>query len=69
MCSSRKHVVVGTLFLQPIILMYSGWSYWVFRGKYDPTSAVSEPAPRQKELAYQVLISGWSCRTMFNNER
>jgi cytochrome bd-type quinol oxidase subunit 1 len=21
------------LFLLPVILMYSGWSYWVFRGK------------------------------------
>lgn len=24
---------IGTLFLLPIILMYTGWSYWVFRGK------------------------------------
>jgi len=24
---------VGTLFLLPVILMYTGWSYWVFRGK------------------------------------
>ena len=24
---------VGTLFLLPIILVYTGWSYWVFRGK------------------------------------
>ena len=23
----------GTLFLLPVILMYTGWSYWVFRGK------------------------------------
>jgi len=22
-----------TLFLVPVILFYSGWSYWVFRGK------------------------------------
>jgi cytochrome bd ubiquinol oxidase subunit II len=21
------------LFLLPVILMYTGWSYWVFRGK------------------------------------
>jgi cytochrome d ubiquinol oxidase subunit II len=21
------------VFLLPVILMYSGWSYWVFRGK------------------------------------
>ena len=23
----------GTLFMLPIILMYTAWSYWVFRGK------------------------------------
>ena len=23
----------GTLFLLPVILVYSSWSYWVFRGK------------------------------------
>jgi cytochrome d ubiquinol oxidase subunit II len=27
------HLPVGTLFLLPVILTYSGWSYWVFRGK------------------------------------
>jgi cytochrome bd ubiquinol oxidase subunit II len=26
-------LLVGTLVLLPVILMYSGWSYWVFRGK------------------------------------
>lgn len=26
-------LLVGTMFLLPIILFYSGWSYWVFRGK------------------------------------
>jgi cytochrome bd ubiquinol oxidase subunit II len=26
-------LLVGTLFLLPVILMYSAWSYWVFRGK------------------------------------
>ena len=26
-------VLVGTLVLLPVILMYSSWSYWVFRGK------------------------------------
>jgi cytochrome bd ubiquinol oxidase subunit II len=24
---------VGTIFLLPVILVYTGWSYWVFRGK------------------------------------
>ena len=26
-------VTAGTLFILPIILMYTIWSYWVFRGK------------------------------------
>ncbi|MDG3442530.1 cytochrome d ubiquinol oxidase subunit II [Nitrospirillum amazonense] len=31
--STQAFLLVGTLFLLPIILLYSGWSYWVFRGK------------------------------------
>ena len=31
--SSQMFLLVGTLFLLPIILTYTGWSYWVFRGK------------------------------------
>ena len=31
--STQAFLLVGTLFMLPIILMYSGWSYWVFRGK------------------------------------
>jgi cytochrome bd ubiquinol oxidase subunit II len=31
--STQAFLLVGTLFLLPIILAYSGWSYWVFRGK------------------------------------
>jgi cytochrome bd-type quinol oxidase subunit 2 len=30
---SQAFLLVGTLFLLPIVLMYTGWSYWVFRGK------------------------------------
>jgi len=30
---SQAFLLVGTLFLLPIILMYTGWSYYVFRGK------------------------------------
>jgi len=30
---TQAFLLVGTLFLLPVILMYSGWSYWVFRGK------------------------------------
>ena len=31
--STQTFLLVGTLFLLPIILMYTAWSYWVFRGK------------------------------------
>jgi transposase len=31
--STHAFLLVGTLFLLPVILMYTGWSYWVFRGK------------------------------------
>lgn len=30
---SQAFLALGTLFLLPVILMYTGWSYWVFRGK------------------------------------
>jgi len=30
---TQAFLLIGTLFLLPIIAMYSGWSYWVFRGK------------------------------------
>ena len=30
---AQAFLLIGTLFLLPIILMYTGWSYWVFRGK------------------------------------
>jgi len=28
--------LVGTLFLVPLILAYTGYAYWVFRGKVRP---------------------------------
>ena len=31
--STQIFLGVGTLFLLPIIVVYTGWSYWVFRGK------------------------------------
>lgn len=30
---TQAFLLVGTMFLLPIIFMYSAWSYWVFRGK------------------------------------
>jgi cytochrome bd ubiquinol oxidase subunit II len=31
--SSQMFLLIGTLFLLPIVFMYTGWSYYVFRGK------------------------------------
>ncbi|MGV6803158.1 MAG: cytochrome d ubiquinol oxidase subunit II [Ruegeria sp.] len=33
---SLAFALVGTLILVPIILTYTGYAYWVFRGKLDP---------------------------------
>jgi cytochrome d ubiquinol oxidase subunit II len=30
---TQEFLLIGTLFLLPVILLYTGWSYWVFRGK------------------------------------
>ena len=31
--NTQAFLLVGTLVLLPVILFYTGWSYWVFRGK------------------------------------
>jgi cytochrome d ubiquinol oxidase subunit II len=36
--STQAFLLIGTLFLLPIILMYTAWSYWVFRGKVHSIS-------------------------------
>ncbi|MGD1038024.1 MAG: cytochrome d ubiquinol oxidase subunit II [Roseiarcus sp.] len=30
---TQAFLLVGAVFLLPIVLAYTGWSYWVFRGK------------------------------------
>jgi cytochrome bd ubiquinol oxidase subunit II len=35
--STQAFMLIGTLFLLPVILMYTAWSYWVFRGKVSET--------------------------------
>jgi cytochrome bd ubiquinol oxidase subunit II len=30
---TQAFLLIGTLVLLPVIVMYAGWSYWVFRGK------------------------------------
>ncbi|PWQ93958.1 cytochrome d ubiquinol oxidase subunit II [Leucothrix arctica] len=34
--SSLKFTLAGTIFLVPLILIYTAYSYWVFRGKVNP---------------------------------
>jgi cytochrome d ubiquinol oxidase subunit II len=31
--STMAFLLIGTVFLLPVVLLYTGWSYWVFRGK------------------------------------
>jgi cytochrome d ubiquinol oxidase subunit II len=31
--STQAFLLIGTLVLLPVILLYTGWAYWVFRGK------------------------------------
>lgn len=31
--STQIFLAIGTMFLLPVVLMYTAWSYWVFRGK------------------------------------
>ena len=31
--STKALILIGAVFLLPVILMYTGWSHWVFRGK------------------------------------
>ena len=35
---AQGFLLIGTMFLLPIIVMYTGWSYWVFRGKVKADS-------------------------------
>ena len=32
---SQVFMLVGAAIIIPIILVYTGWAYWVFRGKVD----------------------------------
>jgi cytochrome d ubiquinol oxidase subunit II len=35
--NSLKFLLVGAVFLIPMILAYTAYAYWVFRGKVGPT--------------------------------
>jgi cytochrome d ubiquinol oxidase subunit II len=36
--TSLKFLLLGAVVLIPVILAYTAWSYWVFRGKIDPSA-------------------------------
>jgi cytochrome d ubiquinol oxidase subunit II len=36
--TSLRFLLVGAVVLVPLILAYTAWSYWVFRGKVDPSA-------------------------------
>jgi cytochrome bd ubiquinol oxidase subunit II len=36
---SQMFALVGALVIIPIILIYTGWAYYVFRGKVNPDDA------------------------------
>src|SRR5262249_9107151 len=40
---TQAFLLVGTLFLLPVILTYTAWSYWVFRGKVRSAVGYSVP--------------------------
>ena len=42
---TQAFLLVGTLFLLPVILTYSAWSYWVFRGKVRGDIGYGESSP------------------------
>lgn len=35
---SQLFLLIGVLFVTPVILAYTAWTYWVFRGKVDPNA-------------------------------
>jgi cytochrome d ubiquinol oxidase subunit II len=37
--STQAFLLIGTLFLLPVILFYTAWCYWVFRGKVSDGAA------------------------------
>jgi cytochrome bd ubiquinol oxidase subunit II len=40
---SQQFLMVGTMFLLPVILLYVFWSYWVFRGKVKADIGYHQP--------------------------
>ena len=62
---TQAFLLVGTLALLPVILMYTGWSYWVFRGKVRERDRLplnfTRRATKQKRWFHE-RYAGRTCR-------
>jgi cytochrome d ubiquinol oxidase subunit II len=59
--SSQLFMLVGALVLLPLILGYTAYAYWVFRGKLDPDAGLSLSAdvlrsPKLRALGWFVIL-------------
>ena len=54
--NSQVFMLVGVAVLLPIILGYTAWAYWVFRGKVRPGGlSLTPPGPNPRPLARRLL--------------
>ncbi len=59
--NSQIFMLVGVAILVPLILGYTGWAYWVFRGKVKPGAAIIDragttTAPLSQRLLWFVAL-------------
>ena len=53
---SQAFLLIGTLFILPIVFMYTGWSYYVFRGKVRANWAITDTARMRRAPAGALLV-------------
>jgi len=41
----QAFLLIGTLFLLPVIIGYTTWSYWVFRGRVQAGTVIRRRGP------------------------
>ena len=54
--NSLRFLLVGASVLMPIILAYTAYAYWVFRGKVDPHERLSLMRPWLRRLVWFVIL-------------
>lgn len=57
--SSQLFMIIGAGVLLPVILAYTTYAYWVFRGKGDPRRGITDAAPRSCKAKPPPLMVGW----------